>query len=306
MTSNAASEGRTAIATLLPLGASLSSYRDKLAELNIEAPAEAWFADAVNTLRGGDGGEHGVLLYSLVRSLKPEPAGVVLDVGTARGFSAITMARALLDGALDHRVLSIDVVGHDEPSDWHSRRKHEPADPLVGRRVSRAQIWRDHPQEANRIQTLQSRSRDVLENWAFGPVVLAFIDGEHTYSAVKSDLLSLDRLMTSEAVIVLDDIHPGVIAGGIRSRLVNGAVHRLGSAMRRWGPASDRLRVGADNEYLIVSRRFSGVYKAVTEFWLARQEEWALEVVSMPSRGDYHVADYSLAVLTRGMHDRAG
>ena len=57
---------------------------------------------SARVLRGGDGGEHGVLLYKLImegaRGGKPL---VVLDVGTARGFSAITMARAMLDGELE-------------------------------------------------------------------------------------------------------------------------------------------------------------------------------------------------------------
>ncbi len=75
--------------------------------------------------------------------------------------------------------------------------------------------------------------------------------------------------------------------------------------MRRWGSASSRSRVGADNEYLLVSRRFSGVYTAVQEFYLERKAEWALELISMPSRGDYHAADYSLAVLARNGRDRS-
>ena len=288
--------------TLLPPDARLSSYRDKLGELAADPPSESWFADAVKTLRGGDGGEHGLLLYGLVRRLPPQPSGVILDVGTARGFSAIAMARALLDGGLGHRVRSLDVIGHDQPVDWHSRRKHDPAEPLAGRTVSRREIWTPkYRQEADRIETLRRRSQDALRNWKSGPVVLAFIDGEHTYRAVKDDLACLAGLMTPDAVIVLDDIHPGVITGGIRSRLVNGAVHRIGSAMRRWGSASSKSSVGADNEYLLVSRRFSGVYAAVQEFYLERKAEWALELISMPSRGDYHAADYSLAVLTRNV-----
>ena len=290
---------RMRFTTVLPPGARLSPYRDKLRQLNVDAPSESWLADAVTTLRGGDGGEHGRLLYSMVRRLRRQPSGVILDVGTARGFSAISMARALLDGGLEHRVCTIDAVGHDEPTDWHAPRKHGPSDPLAGRHVSRAEIWRRYSAEAEYIQTLQSESRDVLVNWTFGPIVLAFIDGEHSYGAVKHDLVRLERLMTPDATIVLDDIHPGVITASIRSRLLNGAVKRLEPIVRRWGVASRGLAVGPDNEYLVVSRRFSGVYRSVLEFWLEREGEWALEVITMPSRGDYHSADYSLAVLTR-------
>lgn len=215
----------------------------------------------------------------------------------------MTMARASLDGELGLAVCSVDLIDHDKPNDWHSRRKHDPADPLTGRAVSRADIWRHYPDEAACIHALQGTSRDVLENWTFGPVLLAFIDGEHTYPSVKNDLQSLERLMAPGALIVLDDIHPGVITGSVRSRLVNGAVRRIGSVLTRWSPAFHNLGTGADNEYLVVSRRFSGVYRAVSEFWLERESNWALEVISMPSRGDDHSADYSLAVLARkGTH----
>ena len=66
-----------------------------------------WYRTAATVLRGGDGGEHGRLLYKLVLGMSSQRGGrlVVLDVGTARGFSAIAMARAMLDGELEGRSL---------------------------------------------------------------------------------------------------------------------------------------------------------------------------------------------------------
>jgi len=53
-----------------------------------------WHKKAVLYLRGGDGGEHGPILYNLVKTRK---AKRILDIGTARGFSALYMAKALVD-----------------------------------------------------------------------------------------------------------------------------------------------------------------------------------------------------------------
>lgn len=101
--------------TLTPPDARVTPLRDKLAHLNTDDVSESWFDDAVRVLRGGDGGEHGLLLYKLVRRLGPERPLVALDVGTARGFSAITMVRALLDANLEGRVYSVDVIDHHRP-----------------------------------------------------------------------------------------------------------------------------------------------------------------------------------------------
>lgn len=290
--------------TLLPTGARMSSLRDKLRELATDVPRESWFAAATRNLRGGDGGEHGLLLYGLVRRLAPEPSGAILDVGTARGFSAVTMARAVHDGGLRHRIYSVDVIAHDDPRDWHRSRKHDPSEPLAGLHISRSEIWsRWYSNESDCIEPLCSKSHDVLESWDYGPIVMAFVDGAHTYDAVKNDLVLLDNLMAKEGTIVLDDFHTGMLLGGFQSRLLNGAVRRIGSVARRWVPRQRTLQLGTHNEFLIVNRRFSGVYRAVAEFVSEREDTWSMEIVSMPSRGDYHAADYSLALLTKNATD---
>ena len=57
--------------------------------------------------------------------------------------------------------------------------------------------------------------------------------------------------------------------------------------------------MSANNEYAIVRQRLSGVRNAVVEFVEERDGRWSLEIVTMPSRGEYQGGDYSLAVLSR-------
>ena len=109
--------------------------------MNVPHVPEEWYRTAARVLRGGDGGEHGLLLYKLVvGGRRGEEPLVVLDVGTARGFSAITMARAMLDGELEGRVYSVDVIGHHEPLNWHGT-KQDADEPLAGVEISRSEIW---------------------------------------------------------------------------------------------------------------------------------------------------------------------
>ena len=286
--------------TLTPPNSAVTPLRYKLVNLDTNDVSESWFGTAVHVLRGGDGGEHGLLLYELVHRPDHERPLVILDIGTARGFSAITMARALLDANLDGMVYSIDVTDHHSQLVWHGE-KNEPTEPLAGLSISRSEVWsRWFGEEASRVTPICGQSHEVLENWSTGPVDVAFIDGEHTHEAVKRDLVVLDHLMTPTGVIVLDDFHTGVSMGAFRSRPVNGAVRLIGRAAKHvWPSMRERLRLGTGNEFVVAKRRYAGIYRAVNDFLTERTSEWELEIVPMPARGSYHEADYSLALLTR-------
>ncbi len=210
------------------------------------------------------------------------------------------MARALLDANLDGMVYSVDVIDHRSKLIWHGG-KHDPEDPLANTSINRSEVWSCwFEEEASCVTPLHGQSHEILENWSIGPIDIAFIDGEHTYNAVKRDLSLLEGLMTPTGVVVLDDYHTGVSIGALRSRPVNGAVRLMGRAAKHiWPTLRERLRLGVGNEFLVVKRRYAGIYGAVNEFLMERSSEWALEIVPMPPRGDYHEADYSLALLTR-------
>lgn len=265
--------------------------------MNANALSKSWYDRAVSVLRGGDGGEHGLILYGLVLQLSASGHPlVVLDIGTARGFSAMAAARAMLDANRDGRVYSVDIIDHHESRIWHVD-KQEADEPLSGIEMSRSEIWeRWFPDESDRVVPINDSSSEVLRDWRYGPIDLAFLDGSHTYDSVKRELSSLDSTMRRGGAIVLDDYHSGMSAARIRSRAINLMAWALGKIlppMRRLSPS-----LGESNEYVVVRRRFSGIWQAVSEFLEERRGRWDIEIVSMPSRGEYQGGDYSLAVLT--------
>ncbi len=283
-------------------GAVVAPLSRSLRDLDAPGVPAEWYARAARVLRGGDGGEHGLLLYKLVSggSRRGGPL-VALDVGTARGFSALTMARAMLDGEVEGRVYSVDVIGHDEPVIWHGD-KHDADEPLAGVEMSRAEIWRRwFPDEAGMVTTVEGTSLDVLGGWRHGPIDCAFLDGSHEYEDVRGELAALDSLMAEGGVIVVDDFHLGVEVARVRSRLLNAVPWRIGGLLGRVWPGARAWsrRLGANNEYAVVRHRLSGVRNAVVEFAEEGAGRWSLEVVTMPSRGEYQGGDYSLAVLSR-------
>ena len=282
-------------ARLIPEGAGVTPFRRKMAELNPDGVSGDWYDRASRVLRGGDGGEHGLILHGLTRQRAGGPRPLtVLDVGTARGFSAVAMARAMLDAGAGGRVHSVDVIDHREPRNWHGD-KQDDDEPLAGIEMARSEIWsRWFGDEAERIAPVAARSTDVLGGWKHGPIDVAFLDGGHTYANVKRELDLLDPLMREDGVVILDDYHLGVSVARFRSRPFNVVVRALERALPV--PAAISSRPG---EYGIVKQRFPGIARAVGEFLAERKNRWFLEIVSMPSRGAYQSGDYSLAVLTR-------
>ena len=283
---------------LIPADTSVTPLALKL----LDKPDDDWYRRVRLALRGGDGGEHGQLLYQFVRERRDLGRPLVaLDIGTAGGFSAVTMARALLDSKMDGHVYTLDVVGHDDVVNWHGS-KHAVNDPLAAGPIARSVVWSDWAaDEASRVTPLGGRSTDILGDWPYGQIDVAFVDGSHTYEDVKAELYMLEEHMADTGVIVLDDVHFGVIVGRVRSRAASVLAWLTINALHRIMPrrAIHKARLGVSAEYALVERRFTGIRNALLEFKQEHNREWRLELVSMPQRGAYQTADYALAVLTR-------
>ena len=281
---------------LIPAGARVTP----LAAKTYQVPQDDWYERARLVLRGRDGGEHGKLLYALVHERDNSGRVVALDIGTARGFSAITMSRALLDADLDGHVYTVDVIDHDDAYDWHGA-KHSSDDPLASGPSPRSAIWqRWFPDEAARIAPITGRSTQLLRDWPHGRIDVAFLDGSHAYDDVKAELDMLDGIMADDGVIVLDDVHFGVVIGRVRSRAVSVLAWLVLGALRKVLPKAQfhKARLGVGAEYAVVERRFTGIREAVEQFIGGHGQDWSIELVPMPRRGSYQTDDYALAVLT--------
>ena len=172
---------------------------------------EEWHRRAVLYLRGGYGGEHGPFLYRLVFGMRPR---TVLDIGTARGFSALYMAKAMVDAGIDGYVYTIDTKPHDEPLRWHSPKQF--LDPFKDREVSRREILSSFEEEiVGRVVFLTGRSSEVLRDWRYGKVDLAF-----------------EQMVYGEASITLP--------------LFTGAVYHRGAWKQRTARALGTFFAGAD------------------------------------------------------------
>ena len=279
----------------------ITSLESKLSSfLGAISLSKEWYFRAAATLRGGDGGEHGYLIYKIVRQkLLDSESCVCLDVGTARGFSSIVMSRAIFDEKKNGQIYTIDIVDHRKSINWH-RDKQKDDEPLSNTIISREKIWNKwFQQESLNIFPITGKSLDVLKDWKYGSIDVVFLDGCHQYQTVKNELLTLAPLMQKEGIIILDDYYVGEVVGTIPilkffTRVMR-AIFKILYLSRKYIP----IGIKPNNDFLLVRQKFYGIKAAVHEFIEENHEKWNLEIVTMPPRSKYQNKDQGLAILKR-------
>jgi predicted O-methyltransferase YrrM len=148
--------------------------------------------------------QHGRVVYAVARQYLASITVPVqmLDIGTAKGFSALIAQWALDDSGREGKVTSVDVMPPD------ARVRRNTIAECFGLKTL-DEILEPWP-EAKRIEFVQSTGR----NWLTGHtqrVHVAYVDGKHTYDEVKWEAALLAARQQTGDVIVFDDIQvPGV------------------------------------------------------------------------------------------------
>lgn len=130
-------------------------------------------------------------LYRLARSVEN---GWIVEIGSYVGASTVALAKGLSDGSSAGRLICVDTWGNDAMSE--------------GSRDT----WRAFTENTKRfcayITTVRGFSMDVhpeVRKRTKGIVALLFIDGDHSYEAVKADWDTYKTLLRSGATVVFHD-----------------------------------------------------------------------------------------------------
>lgn len=153
---------------------------------------------------------HGYVLTAVVlKELKQDFNGVVLDFGTARGFSAIALAEAIRESESNLPVVTMDILPHDEKMFWNS-----PID--RNGKQSRAEIW-SQLDAGDSIIFLEGPISQSLRMLGMNRIRLAFLDSQHSREQVETELSYVSARQKSGDIVVLDDFGSsgfhGVVAG---------------------------------------------------------------------------------------------
>lgn len=161
--------------------------------------------------------QHGRVLYAVAsRRLAQLTAADgpvrLLDIGTAKGFSALCLQYALDDAALTGVVTTVDVI------DPHEAVRRNTVAEVDGFKTL-AQILESFPAAADLV-CLQRTGVQHLSTTA-GRIHVAFVDGKHTGAVVAEESQLLARRQAAGDVAVWDDVHLGDVRQAVERQAHN-------------------------------------------------------------------------------------
>ena len=160
---------------------------------------------------------HGRLLYTSLsdflikksKELKNEKI-FILETGTARGFSAVCMSKALEDSKKDGLIITFDVLPHSTKMFWNT------IDDITKGPQTRSQLLDDWEYLCKKyILFHQGDTRLELNKIYLKRVHFAFLDGAHTYKDVMFEFNQIKEKQMKGDIIVYDDYNeekfPGIV-----------------------------------------------------------------------------------------------
>ena len=154
--------------------------------------------------------QHGSVIYAATREYfartKPDNA-ILLDIGTAKGFSALCLYWALWDSDTIGGVHSVDVI--DPHSDERRNTVAEVDEPK-----DLFEVLEPWP-EAQQITFYQSTGRKWLTDHAHR-VHVAYVDGKHSYEAVSWEAALLAERQHPGDLAIFDDVQIDGVAKALK------------------------------------------------------------------------------------------
>lgn len=160
--------------------------------------------------------QHGRVIYAaayraltnaMYSGVPPSPV-LLLDVGTAKGFSALCLTWALHDAGIPGHVVSVDVI------DPEARVSRNTVAEVDGFKTLR-EILAPWP-ESRAIEFVCSTGRAWLANQN-QRIHVAFVDGKHTYDAVSWEAALIAARQQTGDFIIFDDVQIDGVARAVKT-----------------------------------------------------------------------------------------
>jgi predicted O-methyltransferase YrrM len=154
---------------------------------------QAW--DALEAIEGWRYRQDLVLLYLLARDLAGP--GVTLEIGSYKGLGTAALAYGAREG------------GHEDVHtvDPHTGDRQALETAGVERLASQEDFHRNIAEAgiADIVVAYAVTSEELAARWTGTPIRFLFVDGWHSYDAVRSDLLNWVPLVTASGAVLVDD-----------------------------------------------------------------------------------------------------
>lgn len=187
--------------------------------------------------------QHGRLLYSTLAQYARARAHdhlTIVETGTARGFSALCMAKALDDVGGTGKIVSFDVLPHEVSILWNCIRDAD------GPRT-RADLLRDYAALLERYVIFhRGDTKSELAKVSVPRVHFAFLDSVHEYGHVMAEFSSIRRRQRPGDVLFFDDYTPEAYPGVVKA---------ADEICRDHGYAKTVVTANARRRYLIAEKQ---------------------------------------------------
>ncbi len=187
--------------------------------------------------------QHGRILYSVLShylSKQTSPNLTIYETGTARGFSAVIMSKALKDAKASGKILTFDVLPNDKKIFWNCIDDHDGP-------KSRKELlspWKKLVEE--NILFIEGDSRLNLSKVKLDRIHFAFLDGAHSYEHVLFEFGIIAGKQIKGDIIVFDDYNHDDFAG-----LVKAVDH----GCKKWGYEKIVINIGRSRGYAVTTKR---------------------------------------------------
>ncbi|MER9579493.1 class I SAM-dependent methyltransferase [Mesorhizobium sp. M0189] len=168
---------------------------------------------------------HGRLLYTLMRNMLSNSGldfTTVLETGTARGFSALCMSKAMADQGVAGRIVTLDVLPHLKRQIWNCIDDHDGP-------KSRAEILQPWADLTRNVLFLQGDTLDLLPKVGLDRINFAFLDAQHIESSVMQEFELVSARQKKGDMIVFDDVTSKLFPGVVRAvdRIENSGLYSV-------------------------------------------------------------------------------
>jgi len=157
---------------------------------------------------------HGRLLYVSLRSYfeKNKPENInILETGTARGFSALCMAKAMETGKICGRIITFDVLPHNNKMYWNCIDDNE------GKKT-RQELLKPYSDLTEKyIWFHQGNTKIELPKLQTDRIHFAFLDSAHDYYYLMSEFLNIKNKQQKGDIIFFDDYTPKLFPGVVKA-----------------------------------------------------------------------------------------
>jgi len=157
---------------------------------------------------------HGRLLYASLRAYleknKLENINII-ETGTARGFSALCMAKALEDSKICGKIITFDVLPHNHKMYWNC------IDDNNGKKTRRELLKPYHNLTEKYIFFHQGNTKIELPKLQTDRIHFAFLDSAHDYYYLMSEFQNIKNKQQKGDIIFFDDYTPKLFPGVVKA-----------------------------------------------------------------------------------------